>query len=813
MEFFEDLKIQLAENISEEIHCHNGYEILWMICGEGQYRDESGCFPFPENRILVVNPFQNHGVMLDAGSAAARIYLPGRLFSGLLPEGMPSFCCLPEMEQKENQQYYERIRTDLSRIVSVWERKKPYYQFEIQSLIYDLLHTLLFYFTKKEELLEYRSAERFMKILQYIQEHAAQELSTETIATEFFLSPSYFTKLFKKEMHTTLLQYLTRLRLMKAAGMLEKTDRSVADICFANGFASIKQFQTAFKKQYGVPPTVYRTEQKRLSEGEPAGDCAGEALKERLRERLDWYSSRLRDTKSARKRLVIPGQRVSVQGKTTALRHTWKRILNVSNAYDILNMTIQKSISAAQKEIGFEFLHFHGLFDDTMRVYYERPDGTPVFNFHYIDQIIDFMLGVGLKPYLELSWMPRRLASDQEEKGLNGVCHSKPKDMKIWCSLVQAFLVHLMGKYTQEQVQTWKFQIWDAAFFPPWWRNSQEEFFAFYRETFRVLKKVLPEAQVGSPSVNPYGFAYTDWFQNFSQYCREQGCLPDFISLAMYPHDTYDLSEEGTLQEAVYDIYMQVSQREDYISQELANMKKRIRSSCPGRTPVYVTQWNMNNAPAFLPRDTLFGAAFLVKNLCGIYDQTESMAYWFFSDEVEEYNLADEPFHGGMGLIANNGLKKAAYQAMRLLAKLDDELLEKGDYYFITRGEKQFSVLLYSYIHYRENCGEEEFRNSRDRYACFEDVEKQVSVELTDIPEGRYKIIEYTLSRESGSSYDVWEQMGCPEHMTEEDLDYLHARALPRKEISYCRIAGEYSVIRTLHMHEVCLLRFQLQNQ
>ena len=90
---------------------------------------------------------------------------------------------------------------------------------------------------------------------------------------------------------------------------------------------------------------------------------------------------------------------------------------------------------------------------------------------------------------------------------------------------------------------------------------------------------------------------------------------------------------------------------------------------------------------------------------------------------------------------------------------------------------------------------------------------KQVSVELTDIPEGRYKIIEYTLSRESGSSYDVWEQMGCPEHMMEEDLNYLHARALPRKEISYCRIAGEYSVIRTLHMHEVCLLRFQLQNQ
>lgn len=158
--------------------------------------------------------------------------------------------------------------------------------------------------------------------------------------------------------------------------MLEKTGRSVADICFANGFASIKQFQTAFKKQYGVPPTVYRTEQKRLSEGEPAGDWAGEALKERLRERLDWYSSRLRDTKSARKRLVIPGQRVSVQGENySSAAYLEKNLKCQQQAYDILNMTIQKSISAAQKEIGFEFLHFHGLFDDTMRVYYEKPDG------------------------------------------------------------------------------------------------------------------------------------------------------------------------------------------------------------------------------------------------------------------------------------------------------------------------------------------------------------------------------------------------------------------------------------------------------
>ena len=813
MEFLNDLQIQLAENISEEIHCHNGYEIIWTIIGEGLYRDETGWFPFSENRILVMNPFKNHAVFIAAGSVAARIYLPGRFFSGLMQEGMPSFYCVPENEQEENRPYYEQIRTDLSRLLAVWKKQKPYYQFEIQSYVYKLMHTLLFHFTKKEDLPEYRSAERLTKILQYIQEHASQELSAETIASEFFLSPSYFTKWFKREMHTTLLQYLTRVRLLNAAGMLEKTEKSVADICFANGFASLKQFQTAFKKQFGVPPTSYRIEQKRMADTEKIiAGRSREDLEEKIQAQIFRYAGRLVSPEAENKRLVVPGQSISIAGQTTPLRHTWKKILNVSNAYDILNTSIQKSISAAQKEIGFEFLHFHGIFDDTMRVYYEKNDGTPVFNFHYIDQIIDFMLSVGLKPYLELSWMPRKLASDKNEKGLNGVCHSKPKDIKIWCSLVQAFLVHLIGQYTWEQVRTWMFQIWDAAFFSPWWRNSEEEFLEFYRETFRVIKKVLPEASVGSPSINPYGFAYTEWFQTYIRYCREMDCLPDFISLALYPHDTYDLLAEGTLAEAVYDIYMPVSQRKDYIRQELANIKRSIQGMCAGRLPVYVTQWNMNNAPAFMARDTLFGAAFLIKNLCENYDQAESMAYWFFSDEVEEYNLADEPFHGGMGLIANNGLKKAAYQAMGLLSKMDDELLEKGDSYFITRGDEQISILLYSYIHYRENCSEAEFRNSQDRYMCFEDIDKEVSIELTDIPAGRYKIIEYSLNRENGSSYDVWKQMGSPKRITEEDLTYIHAKAAPRKEISYQYISKEYSVTRTLHMHEIHLLQLQKQS-
>lgn len=814
MEFFNTLQMQVTDSIAEEIHCHNYYEIIWVICGEGTYRDETQSFRFSENNLAVVNPFKNHAVLLEEESAAFRAYLPEKYLAGDLEGEMASFRCVPGQEQEENRELYDHIRVSLAKMAVAESEKKPFYEFQVQARIYDLIHTLLYYFSEKTgSTPEYKSAERLIKILQYIQENASKELSAEKVAAEFFLSPSYFSKLFKKEMHMSFLQYLTKIRLMHCAGMLENTKKPVSDICFENGFISIKQFQTAFKKQFGAPPTVYRNMQRRRFEkGSAAVLKEGGSLIEKAWKQIFQYANLDLTRKAEVRREVVPGCRVSMEEKTTHLKHTWKKILNVSNAYDVLNMSIQRSLAMAQEEIGFEYLHFHGILDDTMRVYYEKSDGTPVFNFHYIDQIIDFMLSVGLKPYLELGWMPKRLASIPDEKSLNGICHSKPKNINIWLNMVRAFVVHLIDKYAAEQVRTWMFQIWDAAFLPPWWRNSQEDFFDFYRQTYALLKKIIPEAPVGSPSVNPYGIRCTDWMENFMAYCKEQDCEPDFISLAMYPHESYNMDAGQELAESVYEIYMKVSPRENYMGQELEKIKQKLQWRRAGRPPVYITQWNMNNAPAFMLRDTLFGAAYLVKNLCENYDEAESFAYWFFSDEVEEYNLADASFHGGMGFIANNGLKKAAYQAMRLLARLDDELLAKGEYFFITKGDKQISVFLYSYVHYKKNCSEEEFRSSENRYKCFENVEKEFSVELADIPAGRYRMTEYILNREWGSSYDIWNQMGSPEHVAAEDLAYINAKALPQKKVSYLNLAKEYTVTRTLQMHEVRLIQFHRQD-
>ena len=149
---------------------------------------------------------------------------------------------------------------------------------------------------------------------------------------------------------------------------------------------------------------------------------------------------------------------------------------------------------------------------------------------------------------------------------------------------------------------------------------------------------------------------------------------------------------------------------------------------------------------------------------------------------------------------------------MRLLARLDDELLAKGEYFFITKGDKQISVFLYSYVHYKKNCSEEEFRSSENRYKCFENVEKEFSVELADIPAGRYRMTEYILNREWGSSYDIWNQMGSPEHVAAEDLAYINAKTLPQKKVSYLNLAKEYTVTRTLQMHEVRLIQFHRQD-
>src|SRR5579872_3580312 len=71
----------------------------------------------------------------------------------------------------------------------------------------------------------------------------------------------------------------------------------------------------------------------------------------------------------------------------------------------------QQQLAMAEKAIGFRYIRFHGLLCDEMHVYTEDKTGRPIYNFQYVDKLYDYLLSIGIRPFVELGFMPPDLAS------------------------------------------------------------------------------------------------------------------------------------------------------------------------------------------------------------------------------------------------------------------------------------------------------------------------------------------------------------------------------------------------------------------
>ena len=89
----------------------------------------------------------------------------------------------------------------------------------------------------------------------------------------------------------------------------------------------------------------------------------------------------------------------------------FREVVGAGRAAEGLRADWQRDLALVHRECGFKYIRFHGLLQDEMGVYSEDKQGRPVYNFQYIDALYDAILNAGMKPFVELSFMPQALAS------------------------------------------------------------------------------------------------------------------------------------------------------------------------------------------------------------------------------------------------------------------------------------------------------------------------------------------------------------------------------------------------------------------
>jgi xylan 1,4-beta-xylosidase len=342
--------------------------------------------------------------------------------------------------------------------------------------------------------------------------------------------------------------------------------------------------------------------------------------------------------------------------------HFWEQMFGSGRAILTLRNSYRSDLREVQKVTEFHYVRFHAILHDEVGVYDEDEQGRPLYNFSYIDQIYDGLLVNGVRPFVEISFMPKKLAARQD---LHAFWYkpvvSPPKDYAKWDGLMRAFAQHLIDRYGIDEVAQWYFEVWNEPNIDFWTGDpKQATYFELYDHTARALKAVNLRLRVGGPAT-----AAAHWVDRFLKHVADENIPIDFVSTHGYADDTVqDLF--GTHDDIPMDRRVCLAIRK---------VHDQIAASPRPKLPLMWTEWNVPGANA--ARDTVYVGPALADDIRQCDGLVNMMSFWTFNDVFEENGPKREPFDGGFGLIAMGGIKKPSYSAFALLHKLGNERIDE----------------------------------------------------------------------------------------------------------------------------------------
>jgi xylan 1,4-beta-xylosidase len=297
------------------------------------------------------------------------------------------------------------------------------------------------------------------------------------------------------------------------------------------------------------------------------------------------------------------------------------------------------ALHLARRDLGVERVRAHALLHDDLGVYREV-DGQPVHDFTAIDRVYDRLLELGLRPVVELSFMPRDLARDPEATVFAYAAHiSPPHDWDRWSDLVQDLTQHLVDRYGLDEVAGWGFEVWNEANLEVFWSGTRAEYMELYRRTATAVKAVDERLLIGGPASAAAG-----WLGPFVDELVERGVTADFVSTHTYGNVPLNVRE--------------------YLDERgLPN------------TEVWWTEWGITPSHFFEVSDGAFGAPFVLHGMKAAQATADWLAYWVVSDHFEELGRPPSLIHGGFGLLTVGNLRKPRWWALALAEQLSDELV------------------------------------------------------------------------------------------------------------------------------------------
>ena len=349
--------------------------------------------------------------------------------------------------------------------------------------------------------------------------------------------------------------------------------------------------------------------------------------------------------------------RIDVNAPARPFPHFWEQMFGSGRANLSLRESWRNDVKSVKAVTEFRYVRFHAIFDDENGVYKEDAEGRPIYNWSYVDQIYDGLLGEGIRPFVELSFMPKALAASLKPHPFwYKPLPNPPTSYEKWGVLVEAFAHHLEERYGAAEVRQWYFEVWNEPNIDFWTGDpKQSTYFELYAAAARALKQVDGDIRVGGPAT-----AQAAWTGDLINYCVQRQLPIDFVSTHVYGNDTAQnvLHMEETVS------------RRDMVALAVRRVYDIVKASQRPATPIIWSEYNASYMNEVDVTDSAFMGPWLANTIRLCDGLTALMSYWTFSDVFEEQGVVKKPFYGGYGLIAVGGIPKAAFNDFALLHRL-----------------------------------------------------------------------------------------------------------------------------------------------
>ena len=499
---------------------------------------------------------------------------------------------------------------------------------------------------------------------------------------------------------------------------------------------------------------------------------------------------------------------------TTPTDFSWQEGMGNCHAYLLHRTDVMEHIRLAHEELGIKRIRCHGVLDDDMltvqrmsdcRMFASVPGKGKIeeINFRQVGHVYDNLLSAGVRPFVELSFMPSALASGRKLGLAYDPNITMPKSLPAWEDYIERLIRFLIGRYGRDEVEQWYFEVWNEPDLSCFFAGTQKDYFRLYESTARAIKRVDENIRVGGPSTSA-----CKWIPEFLSFCGQNGVPCDFVSTHHYPGDAFgnfiNLSnvrrmfsasqraakEHRKLSEAMTDMFFLPDDAKRWDKGTLSRMDQKARAQCQGK-PLLITEWNSMAVFGSPVHDEKYSAAFAVKTCLDLDNTLGAYMFWCCSDLFEEQFMLPRPFVGSFGIVSNDGIPKPNFWGFKMLSQLyPDRLSLSGtgevDCGAFTDGTNVQVLLTPQSGDYYEN---KEYTVS----LSFDFAAKSVSVQRIDDDHCNPK--------------KFWQQMGSPDNLTREETESIKAQSKLTEEPLPFSIQDSKTVLSiSLRTNDVALI-------